>query len=277
MVTAPTVETRDRFRRIPFPAERQFVVDSLRLGHRKPMMHAFLEVDVTRPRELIRQWQARTGESRSFTAFVATCLGRAVAAQPEVHALRDPLGRLVMFEDVDASTLVEVDVEGRKLPLAHILRAVNRRTVVELGEELRAVKKQGVKSVGRGLMLVLRIFLLLPGFLRRTLYRAILRFPRFAKRHTGTVTLTAVGMFGVGVGWGMSAPAIHSLSVLVGGIGLRPSTDGRPGMREILCLTVSADHDVVDGAPLARFVRVLRDLLESADGLAAPDEASPHR
>jgi len=34
-----------------------------------------------------------------------------------------------------------------------------------------------------------------------------------------------------------------------------------------LCVTVLFDHDVTDGAPVARFVDRLRELLESADGL----------
>jgi pyruvate/2-oxoglutarate dehydrogenase complex dihydrolipoamide acyltransferase (E2) component len=37
--------------------------------------------------------------------------------------------------------------------------------------------------------------------------------------------------------------------------------------REILNLTVAFDHDVVDGAPAARFVERLVDLIESEDGL----------
>lgn len=32
---------------------------------------------------------------------------------------------------------------------------------------------------------------------------------------------------------------------------------------------MSADHQIVDGAPLARFVARLRELIEAGDGLAA--------
>jgi hypothetical protein len=37
-------------RRIAFPAERRLVLDTLHLGHRKPMMHGLIELDVTRSR-----------------------------------------------------------------------------------------------------------------------------------------------------------------------------------------------------------------------------------
>ena len=36
--------------------------------------------------------------------------------------------------------------------------------------------------------------------------------------------------------------------------------------REFLDLTVSVDHDVVDGAPAARFIRRLREAIEMCDG-----------
>lgn len=40
--------------------------------------------------------------------------------------------------------------------------------------------------------------------------------------------------------------------------------DGRIEVREHLHLTLSVDHDIVDGAPAARFIGVLRQLIESA-------------
>lgn len=39
-------------------------------------------------------------------------------------------------------------------------------------------------------------------------------------------------------------------------------------IREYMDLTLSIDHDIVDGAPAARFAQCLRELLESASGLA---------
>ncbi len=43
--------------------------------------------------------------------------------------------------------------------------------------------------------------------------------------------------------------------------------DGRVEPREILNLTVVFDHDVIDGAPAARFVHRLVELIESGYGL----------
>jgi pyruvate/2-oxoglutarate dehydrogenase complex dihydrolipoamide acyltransferase (E2) component len=268
MSSRPVIVSSEACRRVAFPPERRFVLDTLRLGHRKPMMHGLLEVDVTGARRLLREHRARTGEGLSFTAFVLACLGKAVAAHPEVHALRDWRGRTVLFEDVDVTTIVEVEVAGRPFALAHVARAVNRRTPREIHDEIREVQAAGVRSIRPGLQLAARLALLLPGVLRRLVLRFLLRFPQLAKRHTGTVLLTAVGMFGGGTAWGLSAPGIHGLSVIVGGIAARPSGDGQSASREVLCLTVSADHDLVDGAPVARFVRDLRAHLEAADGLA---------
>ena len=42
---------------------------------------------------------------------------------------------------------------------------------------------------------------------------------------------------------------------------------GRLVERDYLQLTVSVDHDVVDGAPAARFVSRLRELLTAGDSI----------
>lgn len=264
---APSLSHNAAYRRVAFPPERRLVLDTLRLGRHKPMMHGLLEIDVTRARRLLREHREHTGTSLSFTAFILSCLGKAAAAHPEVQALRDWRGRVVLFTEVDATTIVEVEVEGRPFAFAHVMRGIDHRGVRDIHDEIHSVQKAGINSLAPGWQSGIRFFLRVPGFLRHIVYRVMLRFPHLAKRHTGTILVTAVGMFSGG-GWGLTAPGLHNLSIIIGGIASRPSsTPDEPGPREMLCLTVSANHELVDGAPLARFVRHLTKLIESADGL----------
>ncbi len=54
--------------------------------------------------------------------------------------------------------------------------------------------------------------------------------------------------------------------------------DGTIAIREFLCLTLSLDHDIVDGAPAARLAREFKTLVESAYGLAGePGDDTPGR
>ena len=57
----------------------------------------------------------------------------------------------------------------------------------------------------------------------------------------------------------------------VGGIGEKPGVvDGQIAIRDYLSLTISFDHDIIDGAPAARFTKRLKDLIESGYGLEDP-------
>ena len=42
--------------------------------------------------------------------------------------------------------------------------------------------------------------------------------------------------------------------------------DGRVETREHLCMMVSIDHDIIDGAPVARFTQRFTELIESGCG-----------
>ena len=80
--------------------------------------------------------------------------------------------------------------------------------------------------------------------------------------------------FGEGAGWGVP-PSTPSLCwITLGGIGQkRVEADGHTAVREHLSVTVSFDHNMIDGAPAARFSGRLKELIESGYGLreaAAP-------
>jgi pyruvate/2-oxoglutarate dehydrogenase complex dihydrolipoamide acyltransferase (E2) component len=81
-------------------------------------------------------------------------------------------------------------------------------------------------------------------------------------------------MFGEHSGWGV-APNGHTLDLVVGSISRKPAVvEDRIEPREILNLTVVFDHDVVDGAPAARFAERLVDLIESGSGLPETEQAA---
>jgi pyruvate/2-oxoglutarate dehydrogenase complex dihydrolipoamide acyltransferase (E2) component len=97
--------------------------------------------------------------------------------------------------------------------------------------------------------------------------RTTFRSPHRAKEYRGTVVLTAVGMFGEGGGWGL--PYLqHTLGITLGGIAEKPVVvDGQIEIRERLSVTVSFDHDIIDGAPAARFTQRFKELIETGYGL----------
>jgi len=75
-------------------------------------------------------------------------------------------------------------------------------------------------------------------------------------------------MFGKGAGWGIPIND-HAIDLTLGGIASKPGVaDGRIVTREYLCITLSFDHALIDGAPATRFTERLKELIESGYGLA---------
>jgi pyruvate/2-oxoglutarate dehydrogenase complex dihydrolipoamide acyltransferase (E2) component len=248
-----------------FPISRRLVIDGLEWGRKKHIIHALTECDVTRARAIIRDHKGRTGEGLSFTAFIAACIGRAVAENRMCHAYRR--GRkLVLFDNVDIGTLVEHDVEGEKLATFQVIRAADKKTFRQIHDEIRAAQKDSVESAPGAAKW--KVFFRLPGFMRRLFYWWLDRSPETRKRLGGTVVLTAIGMAGSGMGWGLPIVS-NTLTITLGGIETKPGfIDGHVEPREYLCMTVSFDHDIVDGVPAARFASRLRQIAEEAGMLS---------
>lgn len=259
---------------VKVPWARRLVVDAGRASRRRHSIHGLFEVDVTCAREALRTHRRETGEDLSFTAFVVGCVAHAVAAEPSVQAYRDLRGREVIFAEVDVGLPVEVDLDGVPFAFTHVLRDAGRRSVRELHDEIRTVQADPSRSPSVRKSSWARVYLLIPAVLRTGLLGGLHRFPGRQRAIAGTVGVTAVGMFAGGGGWGI-AFQLHSLSIVIGGITLRPALiAGQLAEREYLQLTISVDHDVVDGAPAARFVRRLRTALSTADLLELPQDRS---
>jgi pyruvate/2-oxoglutarate dehydrogenase complex dihydrolipoamide acyltransferase (E2) component len=260
----PRTTHEDRYQLVPFPPARRLTTDIGRLARDKPVVRGLLELDVTEPRQRIEAFKRKTGEALSFTAFLVAATGRAVEGHKAVHACRNWRGQLAVFDEVDIAAMIEVKRGDEAFPVGHIVRGANRKTVREIHDEIRSVQANPLAERNTKRLLA---FARLPGFVRRPLLAALEKSPRFVKRVKGTVVLTSVGMFGGGGGWALALPT-HSLGVTVGGIVAKPAVVGdaiRP--REFLHVTLDFDHDIIDGAPAARFAKELAALVESGAGL----------
>lgn len=244
--------------------QQQLTGDYMRMAGHRSNVHGLVEIDVTDAREQIRLIEDETGTELSFTAFIVFCLATTVADQPHVHRYRDWRGRSYEFEDVDVNVLVEREFDGERIGVPHVVRAANRRTILSIHDEIRRVQADTADRPEAG---IARLTRRLPSLIRRQIWRLPQWFPSRWKRLAGTVAVTSVGMFGTGSGWAIS-PTNYSLQLTVGGIGTKPRLiDGQLQSREYLSLTVTFDHDVVDGAPATRFVQRLGERLEAGAGL----------
>ena len=248
----------------PYPRNRQLMVDGGRMGRQKHTVHGLVEFDVTRAREAIRQHKVQTGEALSFAAFFIACLGKAIDVDTSMHAYRNWRNQIVRFDDVDVNTLFELEVNGVKTIRPHILRAVNKKSFRAIHQEIRGVQNEHTRSPESTLI---DWFVRLPSWARRFCLGIMFQHPQLIKDYYGTVLVTSVGMFGTGSGWGIPVSS-HSLQLTLGGIGEKPGVvDHRIEVRQYLSVTISVDHDLIDGAPAARFIQRLKELIERGDGL----------
>ena len=251
----------------PFPANRRVVTAGMRAGRSKMPMYGLVDVDVTTANRLLASHEPPS----SLTAFVVATVARAVAAHPEVHAYRNWRGQLVIHRYVDVATMVEIPTRQGLFAIPHVIRDADVRGVPEITAELRRVKLEPATSFStRWLERAGPAATRIPGALP-AMYAVMARSAGI-RQHVGTVAVTSVGMFAGGGGFGITPLSLMSAGVVVGGMSQRPRVvDGQIAIRDVLDLTLVIDHNVVDGAPAARFAAEFRDLLESAAVLQPPN------
>jgi pyruvate/2-oxoglutarate dehydrogenase complex dihydrolipoamide acyltransferase (E2) component len=260
------------YRVVDFPQERRFMANFLNLTWaNKHSMYGLLEVDVTGAKQFIEEYKARTGELLSFTGYLVLCLARAVEENKAVQACRKGRNQLVVFDDVNVGIMVERKIGEKRVLMGEVIRGANHKTYRQIHQQIRSAQSSLPVASERAAAWF-QSAMLLPWPLSR-LFIALVRMvvrrdPTIVVSMAGTVGITAVGMFGEGQGgWGI-APTMHPLDLIVGSTAWKPViVEGRIEPREILNLTLVFDHDVIDGAPAARFARRLVELIESGYGL----------
>jgi len=253
-----------------FPLSRLLTMDIGKIGMKKHHIKALIEVDVTAAREKIALINSNSQKSISFTAWILKCIAQSISEHKQVQAFKGGKTGLILFDDVDISIVVERIVQGSRVPLPAVIRKANHKSSAQLFTEIESLKYQDI-SKGNEVVLgkdkpprAIGLFLHLPQWIRLFIWNILLSNPLFVRKMMGTSMVTSVGMMGNARGWFIPF-TIHPVCFALSAIVKRSEFEnGAIALREYLPLTILIDHDVIDGAPAARFISRLTEIIESA-------------
>jgi len=253
-----------------FPESRIATIDIGAVSKQKHYVSALLECDVTLSREKIKS--IRRGGSRiSFTAWLLKVISDTLIKHNDAAAFLIGKKKIITFDDISISLLVEKKLGDAKVPIPVVLQKINRKSLQEITLEIEAAKSEELSEgsivLNRKTSLLEKSYYHLPGYLRRIVWKTMLRNPRFIYEKMGNAAFTSLGMFGQIKGWFIHT-TIHPISFGAGSVIKKPVViDNEIKIREILNLTVLIDHNVIDGAPMVRFINDLVKSIETAGSL----------
>lgn len=249
------------------PPSRIATIDIAAIGKQKHHVVALIEVDVTAGLAAIDRHNREPGPRISFSAWLISAIGSTLRNHETAAAYRAGKRRLLVFEDINVSMIVEKEINGRPVPIPLVIEKAQEKSAKQISEEIAAAKNKELtdadivlhRKTGR----LEKLYYRLPGVLRRFVWRYFSAHPVLAYSKMGNVAFTSVGMMGRVNGWFIPF-SIHPVCFGISAIVKKPVVAGEAvAIRDILKMTILLDHDVIDGAPMARFVSELAQNLES--------------
>jgi pyruvate/2-oxoglutarate dehydrogenase complex dihydrolipoamide acyltransferase (E2) component len=254
---------------VHLPKSRLATVDLGRLWKDKHYMFGLLEVDVTLARRAARSLRTQ-GQLVSFTAWMIKAIASSISRNKYAQAMSLSKMQNVVFNDVDIAMPVERIVAGTSVPLPLLIKETNKKTVQQIQTEIDAAigrtienEKDFILNKHQFSKASLRLYYSMPQCIRTLLMKWVFRNPFRAKMNAGTVMVTTVNAIGKSAGWIIPTRNMHSIAVSLGSITGKPwICNGEVAIRDIMHLTITFDHDVIDGVPARRFVQDLVSCIE---------------
>lgn len=255
---------------IKFPKSRIATIDVSEIGLMKHHIVGMIEVDVTDSREKIKKYKNNIAKI-SFNSWLMKTISITIKEYEAVASFLKGKSKVFIFEDIDISIIIEKELEGYKIPIPLIIHKVNKKSIETINEEIIEAKNKVLTNndiiLQKKASRLEHIYYYLPKFIRNIFWRYLLNSPIFAFNKMGNVAFTSVGMMGNINGWFIPI-SIHPICFGIGSIIKKPIViDNRIIIREILNLTLKIDHDVIDGADMARFIRDLCKNIKNGIGL----------
>ena len=249
-----------------FPDSRIASIDICEIGKKKHHVTALIEVDVTESRKKISEYNQIQEDPISFNAWLISVIARTIKNHDTSGSYLMGRNKQIIFEDINISILVEKEINGARVPIPLLIEKAQELSIEEISRLIQDAKSKPLTDkdivLHRKRQKSERLYYILPGFLRRWFWRYLLKNPKLAFRKMGNVSFSSLGMMGAVKGWFIPI-SIHPVCFGVSSIVKQPAiVDDQVAIREMLKMSILMDHDVMDGAPMARFIAELSQNIE---------------
>lgn len=205
----------------------------------------------------------------SFNGWLIKVISGVLQKHPEAAAFLYNKRKLICFSDINISILVEKEINNTRVPIPFVIEKTNEKSALDITMEIENVKNLELTNkdivLNKQTSQLERLYYQMPGFIRRVVWKLILGNPKFAFKKMGNCVITSVGMMGKINGWFVHK-SVHPISFGVGSVLKKPVViNNIIKIRKILNMTVLVDHDVIDGAPMVRFLNDLTRYLENGE------------
>ena len=249
----------------PFRLLSIYAYDAIKKGHN---MFALIELDVTDIRQRLRA-RRKEGHKASFFGFLLSAIAKAIEDCKELNHIRCGK-KLYYFDEVDIDTAIELKHNGISIPRKYVVRDAARKSMEEITLEIEKAKTNWKESGIAGeddewALRWIKLASMLPKWYLKFVFRRFSKNPFKIKQRFGTTYVTSISGF-TDVS-GFAIPYIEGgnrpISFAIGSIVRKPGVvNSEIKIREYLSLTICINHDLVDGAPAARFVTRLKQRIE---------------
>lgn len=212
---------------------RGVIAERLTLSwNERPQVTLLREVDATNMIAAREKLAIKNGKI-SFNAFLVLAAAKALMEQPHVN-VRLTDRRLEQLDEINVGLAVDTD-RGLMVP---VLRQTEKKSLSEVNDDLSDLVERTLASK------------LLPD-----------------EYSDGSFTITNLGSFGVDA----FTPIINPPEVAILGVGrIEPkpvAIERKLEVRDMFTLSLSFDHRLIDGAPAAKFLHKIVELIENPDKL----------
>ncbi|MDC7222926.1 MAG: 2-oxo acid dehydrogenase subunit E2 [Spirochaetales bacterium] len=252
--------SKKRVKIVPQSFLRKAVSASASVTGSKNTIHFITEVDVTKAMACLEELK-KAGTPVSVTSFLTKAFAQTVTKYRWMNSFI-ARGKQIFLEDIIISILMEREIEGVSVPEPMVIHDVERKTPLEIGEEIKSAQSRSEQGNSLGDLSKARYLNFIPPWLLKTFVRLADRNINMGIKY-GKLAITSVGMFSSKPLWVVP----HGSATILLSVGTITADRQEEG-RRILHLTASFDHDVIDGAPAARFMEDLCNEMESASCLS---------
>ncbi len=241
------------------PRPRWNVLDLINVVNKGSVpTYLFCDVDMTWAENLRAQLK-EMGYRTTVTAILLKAIAVAQRSHPDSRTFRLPWGRLVTFRDIVAGFTIERYIGTQPTVFFGAIENADAKPVLEIARELRAYGEAEISEVPT--LDIQHRFNNMPWLFRRLMLFLGNRYPWIRLKYQGaTFGVSTLGKYGIKM---MIPPCVATSIFGVGEVEERAVVrNGKIEIRPIMTLSLNFDHRVIDGAPAARFLQEVRNLME---------------